>query len=53
MQREHVPMLAGEDFITYLNDQRVAFVIEALAGIVSIRSGFLQSGERRDHLTRD
>jgi len=46
-------MLAGEDFITYLNDQRVALVIEALAGKVGIRSGFLQGSERRDHLTRD
>jgi hypothetical protein len=44
VQREHVVMLACQDFVADLNDQIVAFLIEPLAGIVRIGSRFLQDG---------
>jgi hypothetical protein len=37
-------MLAGEDLVANLNDQLVALVIEPLACMVRVSSGFLQIG---------
>src|SRR5262245_10865148 len=53
MQREHVVMLAGEDFVAGLNDQLVGLIVEPLAGMVRCGSGFLQDGIGGDHLTRN
>ncbi len=53
MQRKHVVMLAGQDFIADLNDQLVDPVIEPFAGVVCIGRGFLQGRIGRDHLARD
>src|SRR5262245_29147645 len=53
MQREHVVMLAGEDFVAGLNDQLVGLIVEPLAGMVRCGSGFLQDGIGGDHLARD
>src|SRR5262249_60508218 len=52
MQREHVVMLAGEDFVASLKDQRVPLIVEPLAGMVGYGCGLLQNGIGRDHLTR-
>src|SRR5229473_4738297 len=52
VQREHVLMLAGEDFITGLNDQLVPLVVEPPAGMIGIGGGFLQNGVRANHLAR-
>ncbi len=49
MQRKHVVMLAGQDFITGLNDQVGALIVKALAVAVRDGSGFLQGGVGRDH----
>ena len=53
MQREHVVMLAGQYFVTDLDDQLVGLVVESLAGMVRVGGGFLQNGVRGNHLTRD
>src|ERR1700736_3495326 len=53
MQREHVLMLAGEYFVTHLNDQLMALVIEPFAGLVRIGGGFFQNGVRGDPLARN
>jgi len=45
-------MLAGEDFITGLNDQLVPLVVEPPAGMIGIGGGFLQNGVRANHLAR-
>ena len=49
MQREHVVMLAGEDFVASLNDQFITLIVEPLAGVVRGGSGFLQGGVGGDH----
>ena len=45
-------MLAGEDFVTDLNDQPVGLVGQTLVGMVGDGCGFLQNGVRDDHLAR-
>src|SRR5215471_16444521 len=50
VQREHVMMLAGEDFVAHMNDQLVALIVEPLAGMIGNGSGFLQGGVGGDHL---
>jgi len=42
MQRKHVVMLSGEDFVASLNDQIVLLILESLAGMICRGSGFLQ-----------
>ena len=41
VQGEHIVMLAGEDFVTDLNDQFVALVVEPPACMVGARGRFL------------
>ena len=53
MQRKHVVMLAGEDFVARLNNQVVLLIVEPLAGMVRCGSGFLQDGIGGDHLARN
>src|SRR2546422_9509555 len=53
MQREHLVVLAGEDFVARLNDQFVPLLVETLAGMVGYGSGLLQDGVGGDHLTRN
>src|SRR5262245_24396701 len=50
VQREHVMMLAGEDFVAHLNDQLVTLIVKPLAGMIGDGSGFLQGGVGGDHL---
>ena len=50
MQRKHVVMLAGEDFVAGLNDQFVSLIVEPLAGVVRGGGGLLQDGVGGDHL---
>jgi hypothetical protein len=53
MQREHVLVLAGEDFVASPNDQRVGFVLQAAGGVVRRGGGALEGGIGGDHLARD
>jgi hypothetical protein len=53
MQREHLVMLAGENFVARLNDQLVALIVEPLAGMVCGGGGLLQDRVGGDHLARD
>ena len=53
MQRKHVVMLAGQDFVAGLHDQLVTLIVEPLAGMVRDGGGFLQDGVGSDHLTRN
>ena len=53
MEREHVVVLAGEDLVARLHDQRVPLIVEPLAGMVGCGSGFLQDRIRGDHLPRN
>ena len=46
-------MLASKDFITDVNDQLVALIVEPLACMVGIGGGFLQDGVRANHLAWD
>jgi hypothetical protein len=50
MQREHVVMLTGEDFVAGPHDQPGALIVEPLAGMIRGGGGFLQYGVCRDHL---
>ena len=50
VQRKHVAMLAGEDFVAGLNDQLVALIVEPLAVVVGDGGGLLQGRVGRDHL---
>ena len=52
VQREHVVMLAGEDFVADLNDQLVSLVIEPLAGMIGVGRRLLQDRIGGDHLAR-
>ena len=49
MQREHVMMLSGEDFIANLHDQLVTLIVEPLAGVIRRSGGLLQGGIGGDH----
>jgi hypothetical protein len=51
MQREHVVMLAGENFVASLNDQLVTLIVESLSGMVRSGGGFLQGGVGGDHFS--
>src|SRR5260370_42427073 len=53
MQRKHVLVLAGQDFVASLNDQLVALVVKPLAVVVRDCRGFLQGGVGRDHFARN
>jgi hypothetical protein len=53
MQRKHVMVLTGENFVAGLNDQLVLLILEPLAAMVGCGSGFLQDGIGSDHLTRN
>src|SRR5262245_42484875 len=46
-------MLSGEDFVAGSNDQLVLMLLEPLAGMVCLGSGFLQDGIGGDHLARN
>src|SRR6202048_4980998 len=50
VQRKHVVMLAGQDFIAGLNNQVGALIVKPLAVAVGDGGGFLQGGVGRDHL---
>jgi len=52
MQGKHVVMLTGEDLVTDLDDQIVAFVVESLSSMVCVSSSFLQNRVRGDHFPR-
>ena len=49
VQREHVMMLSGEDFIANLHDQLVTLIVEPLAGVICRSGGLLQGGICGDH----
>jgi len=49
VQGKHVVVLAGEDFVTSLNNQLVTLIIEPLAGMVRGGSRFLQGAVGCDH----
>src|SRR5215472_1771656 len=51
VQREHVMVLAGEDFVASLNDQFVLLIAEPLAFMVSYGCGLLQSCIGGDHFS--
>src|SRR5262249_5413694 len=53
VQRKHIVMFAGEDFVASLNDQFVALIIQPLAIVIGDSGGFLQCRIGRDHLTRN
>src|SRR5258706_13998737 len=53
MQREHVVMLAGENFVASLNDQLVTLIVEPLSGMVRSGGGFLQGVVGGDHFSGD
>src|SRR5262245_41011620 len=52
MEREHVMMLAGEDFVAGFNNQLVLLIAEPLASMICDRRRLLQNGIRGDHLAR-
>ena len=52
VQREHVVMLARQNLVADLHDQRVRFVVEPLAGMVGVGRRFLQDGVGGDHFAR-
>src|SRR5215471_10813185 len=49
VQRKHVVMLAGQNFIAGLNDQFAALIVKSFAIVVCNSGGFLQRGVGRDH----
>ena len=49
MQRKHIVMLPGENFIAGLNDQLVALIIKPLPVVVCDRGSFLQRSVGGDH----
>jgi hypothetical protein len=53
MQRKHVVVLAGEDFVAGLYDQLVLLIREPLPGMICGGSSFLQDRVGGDHLTRN
>src|SRR5580704_18386452 len=53
MQRKHVVMLAGQDFVADLNNQLVAQVVEPSAGMVGVGGGLFQDGVGGNQLPRD
>ena len=53
VQREHVVVLAGEDFVAALHDQLVGLVGKPLLGVVDDGGGLLQNRVRVDHLCRN
>jgi len=53
VQREHVVVLTGEDFVAGLDDQLVLLIAKPLAGMVCCGSRLLQDGIGGDHLTRN
>src|SRR5262249_58206984 len=53
MQREHVVMLAGKDFVAGLNDQFVLLITESASSMVRMRRRLLQDRIGGNHLTRN
>src|SRR5262249_49571622 len=53
VQRKHVVMLTGQNFVASLRDQFVLLIAQPLAGTVCFRSSFLHNGIGSDHLPRD
>ena len=53
MQRKHVVMLTGEDFVAGLDDQFVSGVVHPTARMIGERGALLQDRVARDHLARD
>src|SRR5215472_7994921 len=53
VQGKHILMLAGQDLVADLNDQPVTPIVELLAGVIRVGSGFLQYRVGRDHLPWD
>src|SRR5262249_17187799 len=53
VQREHVMMLAGEDFVTNLRGQFVLQITEPLAVMIGRGCGLFQNGIGSDHFTRN
>jgi hypothetical protein len=53
MKREHVVVLAGEDFVAGLDDEFELFVAKALAIVVRGGGGFFENRVGGDHLARD
>src|ERR1700692_1102849 len=51
MQREHVVMLASQNFVKGLNDQIGALIVKPLAVAVRDGGGFLQGGVGRNHFS--
>ncbi len=49
MQRKHVVMLAGEDLIAHLCNQRVESIVETFAGVIGIGRCLLEERISRDH----
>src|SRR5262249_5412195 len=50
VQRKHIVMLAGEDFVAGLDDQFVALIVEPLTIAIGDSGGLLQCRVGRDHL---
>jgi hypothetical protein len=50
VQRKHIVMLAGEDFIAGLNDQFVTLIVQSLAVMVGCSCRLLQNGIGANHL---
>jgi hypothetical protein len=46
-------MLARKDLVTHLDDQLMAFVIEAFTGMVGVGGGLLQEDIGANHFARD
>jgi hypothetical protein len=53
VQREHLPVVAAENFITALNDQSMPLIVKLAAGVVGAGGSFLQGGVGADHLAWD
>jgi hypothetical protein len=53
VQRKHVVVLAGQDFIAGLDDQFVSLCVEPPAIMVGNGGGLLQRRVGRDHLAGD
>src|SRR5215471_7358299 len=51
VQREHIMVLYGEDFVASLNDQFVLLITEPLVLMVGYGCGFLQSCIGGDHFS--
>ncbi len=53
MQRKHVVVLAGQDFVAGLSDQFISLIVEPLTRVVCAGGGLLQDGVGDDHFARN